>query len=144
MLDSIKPVIHKTMVNNEDPMDVKMDSADWKEELSLFEMLDLRTAANEDKYTESVDSNGNLKIQRFSALDSNREIQSLSITYRNNEIELIEAFLKKRTFVVDRDTRMSYQPGKGYGIQLDENYIWSKPHTKEIFVELEPNGFLKK
>jgi hypothetical protein len=143
-LEAANPKVHRTVVRNEEPEDTQVDSVDWKEELSIFEMLDLSSPKENPRYSVSVDSSGNLKIATYSAFDSTRELQRVAITERNGKIELLEAFLKKRTFVVDRDTRLSYQPGKGYGIQIAENYIWSKPKTKEIFAEIEAMDFLKK
>ncbi|MCC7298522.1 MAG: hypothetical protein IT244_09330, partial [Bacteroidia bacterium] len=67
-----------------------------------------------------------------------------NITRKNGRIELIEAKLKTRSFIVDRDTRLSYQPMKGYGIQMKENYLWSQARETEIFAEIDGSGFLKK
>jgi hypothetical protein len=144
VLDSLDPAAHVTVVENDEPVDKKYDSMDWKKELSIFEILDLAAEGNRDKFLVSVDSNARLRITHYSAVDTAQEIQSVSITELDGKTDLVEAFLKKRSFVVDRDTRLSYQPGKGYGIQVRENYIWSKPGSKEIFVEIESGNFLRK
>lgn len=144
LLDSINPAMHKTITEGDEPVDSKPEKPDWKEELAIFETLYIADQTDSAKYEWDIDSSGDLKIMSWISRDTNTEVQRVAITYKKENIELIEAFLKKRSFVVDRDTRISYQPQKGYGIQMNENYIWSKPKRKEIFVELEPGTFLRK
>ena len=143
-LDSVDPEIQKTVVEGEDPIDTKFDSVDWQEELGLFELLDLAAEGNHDKFEISIDSHQQLKTTHYIAKDTNQLIQMVSISENAGKTNLIEAMLKTRTFTLDRDTRLSYLPGRGYGVQISENYIWSKPKRREIFVEIATADFLRK
>jgi hypothetical protein len=43
---------------------------------------------------------------------------------------------------MDRDLRISFQPRKGYGIQVKENAIWSSEKSYEIYIEINNSDFL--
>jgi len=42
--------------------------------------------------------------------------------------------------------RLSYQPYRGYGMLITEDYIWSKKSTREIYAEIDGtlSGFMEK
>jgi len=45
---------------------------------------------------------------------------------------------------MDRDVEMSYQPKKGYRIQINENSMWKSPRIFEIFAEIENPEYLRR
>jgi hypothetical protein len=45
---------------------------------------------------------------------------------------------------MDRDVQMSYQPLKGYRIQINENALWNSPKQIEIFAEIQNNNDLRR
>jgi hypothetical protein len=144
VLDSARPSATKTIVENDEPKDTKFDSLDWNKEFAPFQMLDLASEGNKDKFKVIVDSSLTLKTTYYQALDTMQQLQLVTITEKDGNMELIEGFLKTRTFTLDRDTRLSYQPGKGYGIQIWENYVWSQPKRKEVYVQIDSRNFLRR
>lgn len=44
----------------------------------------------------------------------------------------MEIKTRKRSVWVDRDQVLSYLPGKGYNVNIMENYVWSSPRITEI------------
>lgn len=143
-LSKLNPGLRKTIAIDGEPNTVSSDTADWNTELKVFFNIDLNPIISKEKYTIDLDSSAPLSILHYTAKDTTSEIQEVNITRKNGRIELIEAKLKTRSFIVDRDTRLSYQPMKGYGIQMKENYLWSQARETEIFAEIDGSGFLKK
>lgn len=136
-LDSVQPGFHRVHAVNGTPDSQDPDSLDWDAELRVFKTLNLNKPGLGEKYHTNVDSTGAIKITTWYATDSAVEIRRLAVTEVNGKKELIEADLVNRGFVVDRNISLSFQPEKGYGIRVSENYIWSKPKTYEIFNQLE-------
>lgn len=136
-LNQWNPEIRKIIVTNEESIQIDTTGIDWQKELKIFEIIDLNLANITEKYDQFVDSNGNLAVVRYAAKDTTMELREVNVTRKNGEIQLIEAFAEKHTWVVDRSTRISYLPQKGYGVLVHDNYIWSKPKSTEIFVEIK-------
>jgi hypothetical protein len=65
------------------------------------------------------------------------EIQEISITRRNRNVEMMEIKTRKRSIWVNRVQVLSYLPGKGYNISITEDYIWSSPRITEIMATLK-------
>jgi len=86
-----------------------------------------------------VDSSGALKIVRFNAQDTAAELQELMVNYRKQKIQLIQWTIKQRSWYMDRDVRISFQPRQGYGVSVSENAIWASPNSYEIFAEIGRN-----
>jgi hypothetical protein len=146
-LNAKSPIMVSKTITEEENVN-SFDSAvrDWKKELQLFEIVNINAVKNKNIYSVSVDSSKGLSIERYTTDDTTVELQEVSITRKNDKIELIVAFTKLRSFWVDRDMRLSYQPGRGYGMLITEDYIWSKKSTLEIFAEMDGNvsGFMEK
>lgn len=142
-LDSADPAFHQVISINGEPGNEMPDSLNWNEELEVFFNLDLNKVSLRDQYNTSVDSTGHISIERIYAKDTGMFVQEISTTRVNGEIQVIEAHLKKRSFIVDRDVHLSYQPMKGYGVRIEENYIWSRPATREIYTGIQGPGHLR-
>jgi|LakMenEpi03Aug12_release.lakeMendotaPanAssembly.Ray.scaffolds.fasta_scaffold44824_2 hypothetical protein len=146
-LDLNSPLMVRKTVSEGESVNT-FDSAvrDWKKELQLFEIVNLNAVKNKNIYSVSVDSSKGLSIERYTTEDTTVELQEVSITRKNNRIELVEAFTKLRSFWVDREMRLSYQPYRGYGMLITEDYIWSKKSTREIYAEIDGtlSGFMEK
>jgi hypothetical protein len=124
-------------INKDDKIStIELDTVQWKEELAPYLAININSNSLENKYNISIDSNKNLSITKYTALDTNLEISEIAVTKVNQNIQLIEAKTRKRSFVVDRDIHFSFMPGKGYGMLVNENYIWSSPKKYEIFAEI--------
>lgn len=136
-LNQLNPEIRKIIVTNDESIQIDTVGIDWKKELKIFEIIDLNLANITEKYDEFIDSNGSLAVVRYVVKDTTMELREVNVTRKNGQIQLIEAFAEKHTWVVDRSTRISYLPQKGYGVLVHDNYIWSKPKTTEIFVEIK-------
>lgn len=144
LLDSLDPAFEKVISMNGEPQDEMSDSLNWNEELEIFLTLDLNKPSMKEKYRTETDSGGDIAIHKITAMDSAMYIQEISTTMVKGEIQLIEAILKKRSFIADRDVRLSYQPLKGYSLRISENYIWNKPQMREIYTQIQGPGHLMK
>ena len=85
-------------------------------------------------FKKSVDSSGNLMKLNFAALDSNQWMEFVSISYRDNKIQLIEINTQSKSWIVDRKTHYSFQPMRGYSVSNWENYLWSSPKRQDLSV----------
>jgi hypothetical protein len=131
-LTTMQPGLEKTIAAGEEVASFSADSLDWATELQPFTALDMSSAVYQNAFTENTDSNERLIITRYAAKDTTLEIQEISITRRNKNLEMMEIKTRKRSVWVDRDQVLSYLPGKGYNISITENYIWSSPVTTQI------------
>jgi hypothetical protein len=93
-------------------------------------------------YDTTMDESGPLKIVRMNARDTSVELQELMVTYRKGKIELMQWTVIQRSWFMDRDLRISFQPRKGYGIQVNENAIWASEKSYEIYIEINNSDFL--
>jgi hypothetical protein len=64
------------------------------------------------------------------------------VTYRKGKIDLMQWDIKQRSWYMDRDLRVSFQPRKGYGVRVSENAVWASPRAYEIFAEINNKEFL--
>jgi hypothetical protein len=101
----------------------------------------MSSAAYQNAFDVNTDSNERLSITRFSAKDTTLEIQEISITRRNSNVEMMEIKTRKRSVWVDRDQVLSYLPGKGYNVSIMEDYIWSSPRTTDILATFKRQQF---
>jgi hypothetical protein len=81
-----------------------------------------------------VDSSGKLELTTFTGKDSTLEIQRVFATRVGGRLELLQISTRERSWIVNRDKELTYQPGRGYRIEVKEDYLWSSPSTTEIFV----------
>lgn len=132
-----KPELDTVDVGTEKVTSIDMQQADWAKEIKPFFDLEINKPAWEGKYTEDKDSSGTLQITTYYAKDSSMEIQQLSVTRNRGVITLITGFINKKSFIVDRTMRLSYMPGKGYGMMVQEDFVWSSPKAWEVFVEIK-------
>ena len=65
----------------------------------------------------------------------------LPIVYKG-KIEIMQWTVIQRSWFMDRDLRISFQPRKGYGIRVIENAIWSSEKSYEIYIEINNSDFL--
>jgi hypothetical protein len=127
-----QPGLDKTIAQADDIAAFSEDSLNWAAELLPFTSLDMTSASYAQAFNVSADSNERLSITRFTAKDTALEIQEISLTRRNQNLEMMEIKTRKRSMWVDRDQVLSYLPGKGYNIQITEDYIWLSPKRTEI------------
>lgn len=140
-LTAEQPGLEKTIGMGDDVASFSADSLDWASELQPFTALDMSSAAYQNAFDVNTDSNERLSITRFSAKDTTLEIQEISITRRNSNVEMMEIKTRKRSVWVDRDQVLSYLPGKGYNVSIMEDYIWSSPRTTDILATLKRQQF---
>ncbi len=138
-LQKSQPGLRKTVTKGDEVSTESMDTLDWSNELEWVTEWSLTEAAKKSKYDETVDSSGALKIVRFNAQDTAAELQELMVNYRKQKIQLIQWTIKQRSWYMDRDVRISFQPRQGYGVSVSENAIWASPHSYEIFAEIGRN-----
>ncbi|MEY4002132.1 MAG: hypothetical protein RIT07_174 [Bacteroidota bacterium] len=131
-LTTMQPGLEKTIAVGEEVASFSADSLDWATELQPFMALDMSSAVYQNAFTANTDSNELLSISRYAAKDTTLEIQEISITRRNKNLEMMEIKTRKRSVWVNRDQVLSYLPGKGYNIMITEDYIWSSPKRTEI------------
>lgn len=136
-----QPGLEKTIAMGEEVASFSADSLDWATELQPFTALDMHSAAYQNAFDVNTDSNERLSITRFSAKDTTLEIQEISITRRNKNVEMMEIKTRKRSVWVDRDQVLSYLPGKGYNVSIKEDYIWSSPRTTDIMATFKRQQF---
>lgn len=135
-LQKTQPGLRKTVSKGDEVSTETIDSLDWANELEWVTTWSLLEAAKKTKYDETVDSAGSLKIVRYNAQDTAAELQELMVNYRKNKIQLMQWTIKQRSWYMDRDVRVSFQPRQGYGVSVSENAIWSSPVAYEIFAEI--------
>ena len=138
-LQKSQPGLRKTVTKGDEVSTESMDTLDWSNELEWATEWSLTEAAKKSKYDETVDSSGALKIVRFNAQDTAAELQELMVNYRKQKIQLIQWTIKQRSWYMDRDVRISFQPRQGYGVSVSENAIWASPNSYEIFAEIGRN-----
>jgi len=138
-LQKSQPGLRKTVTKGDEVSTESMDTLDWSNELEWVMEWSLTEAAKKSKYDETVDSSGALKIVRFNAQDTAAELQELMVNYRKQKIQLIQWTIKQRSWYMDRDVRISFQPRQGYGVSVSENAIWASPNSYEIFAEIGRN-----
>jgi hypothetical protein len=126
-------VLEKTIESGDDIHSDTLQNPDWKSELHRFLEVDLNKQGG---FELTLDSSGPLAITRYSAIDSTLEVQELDITRRNGVIELLVIETRVNSFLLNRSERLSYQPGKGFGLRITEDYIWSRPSYYEIFAQI--------
>ena len=123
-----------------------IDSLNWDNELEAIRTWSLQSITKKSNVQPAsdttTDESGALKIVRMNARDSTNELQELMVTYRKGKIELMQWTVIQRSWYMDRDLRISFQPRKGYGVQVKENAIWSSEKSYEIYIEINNTDFL--
>ena len=135
-LQKNQPGLRKTVSKGEDVTTETVDSLDWANELEWVTAWSLREAVKKTKYDETIDSAGDLKIVRYTAQDTAAELQELMVNYNKKRLQLMVWTVKQRSWYMDRDVQVSFQPRQGYGVSVKENALWSSPKSYEIFAEI--------
>ena len=141
-LQKIQPGMRKTVTSGEDVSTETLDSVEWSNELEMIRSWSVSEYRKKHTYEETVDSAGSLMIVRYNAQDTLAELQELMVTYRKGKIDLMQWDIKQRSWYMDRDLRVSFQPRKGYGVRVSENAVWASPRAYEIFAEINNKEFL--
>ena len=141
-LQKIQPGMRKTVASGEDVSTETLDSVEWSNELEMIRSWSVSEYRKKHTYDETVDSAGSLMIVRYNAQDTLAELQELMVTYRKGKIDLMQWDIKQRSWYMDRDLRVSFQPRKGYGVRVSENAVWASPRAYEIFAEINNKEFL--
>lgn len=141
-LQKIQPGMRKTVTSGEDVSTETLDSVEWSNELEMIRSWSVSEYRKKHTYDEIVDSAGSLMIVRYNAQDTLAELQELMVTYRKGKIDLMQWDIKQRSWYMDRDLRVSFQPRKGYGVRVSENAVWASPRAYEIFAEINNKEFL--
>lgn len=139
----VKNITSQDQVENE-VLNAPISKEKWMDELGAFLMVDFNKEKEKSKLQRSLDSAGKNTIENYYTNDTNAYLQSFSIHKTNNVIQLLQWQLKTRSFLMDRDVQMSYQPLKGYRIQINENALWNSPKQLEIFAEIQNNSDLRR
>jgi hypothetical protein len=145
-LQKMQPGMTKTVTEGEKVETETIDSLDWNNELEAIRTWSVYAISKKSKmqpaYDTTMDESGPLKIVRMNARDTSVELQELMVTYRKGKIELMQWTVIQRSWFMDRDLRISFQPRKGYGIQVNENAIWASEKSYEIYIEINNSDFL--
>ena len=145
-LQKVQPGITKTVTEGEKVETEFLDSLDWNNELEAIRTWSVFALAKKSKtqpaYDTTIDESGALKIVRMNARDTAAELQEFMVTYRKGKIEIMQWTVIQRSWFMDRNLRISFQPRKGYGIQVIENAIWSSEKSYEIYIEINNSDFL--
>jgi hypothetical protein len=141
-LQKTQPGMRKTVTSGEDVSTETLDSVEWSNELEMIRSWSVSEYRKKHTYDETVDSAGSLMIVRYNAQDTLAELQELMVTYRKGKIDLMQWDIKQRSWYMDRDLRVSFQPRKGYGVRVSENAVWASPRAYEIFAEINNKEFL--
>ena len=145
-LQKVQPGITKTVTEGEKVETEFLDSLDWNNELEAIRTWSVFALAKKSKtqpaYDTTIDESGALKIVRMNARDTAAELQEFMVTYRKGKIEIMQWTVIQRSWFMDRNLRISFQPRKGYGIHVIENAIWSSEKSYEIYIEINNSDFL--
>lgn len=145
-LQKVQPGMTKTVTAGEKVETESLDSLNWNNEVEAIRTWSVFALAKKSKtqpaYDTAIDESGALKIVRMIARDTAAELQELMVTYRKGKIEIMQWTVIQRSWFMDRDLRISFQPRKGYGIQVIENAIWSSEKSYEIYIEINNSDFL--
>lgn len=145
-LQKVQPGLTKTVTEGEKVETESIDSLDWNNELEAIRSWSVYALSKKSKtqpaYDTTIDESGALKIVRINARDTAAELQELMVTYRKGKIEIMQWTVIQRSWFMDRDLRISFQPRKGYGIQVNENAIWASEKSYEIYIEINNSDFL--
>lgn len=133
-LNQVQPGIVKNIQQGEKLETIEADSLNWTEEFAPFLALNNATARYQNMFVRKVDSSGPLEMITYTCKDSTLEIQQVFTTRVGGRLEIIQVTTRDRSWIVDRDKVLTYQPGRGYRIEVRENYIWNSPTNTEIFV----------
>ena len=138
------PKLTKT-INLGNEVDTKvLDSVDWFNELLGFLAIDFSKEQQRTKYLSSLDSNGKIAMTSYYAQDTNALLQTFVVTRINGKVDLLTWTTKLRSFMMDRQQELAYQPGKGYRMNIKENSLWGSPRTIEIFGDIHNKEFLER
>ncbi len=118
-------------------MDTLNSQSEWEEELKGFLNFPTESELIKSKSSQTIDSNGMYFIARNAAADTNAYLQEFTIWKVKNEVQILTWKYKTRSLLMDRNVEMSYQPMKGYRLQIWENSFWSSPKQMEIFATFE-------
>lgn len=137
-----KTIAEKDKVENE-----KLDSlekGDWMKELEMFLNVNTEKELSVGNFDSSDDQSGKFRIINFYNKDSLASLQQFQIMRFENEVQILSWKLRSRSWMMDRDVEMSYQPKKGYRIKVNENSMWKSPRSFEIFAEIENLEYLRR
>ncbi len=133
-LNISQPGIVKNIQKGEELETIEADSLNWEKEFAPFLALNNATVRYSNNFVKRTDTSGVLEMITYTSKDTTLEIQEVMTTRVKGRLEMIQAKTRERSWIVDRDKVLTYQPGRGYRIEVKENYLWNSPATTEIFV----------
>ncbi len=133
-LNALQPGIVKNIQRGEKLETIEADSLNWNDEFAPFLALNNATAKYSNQFEKKVDTSGPLEMITYTCKDTTLEIQQVFTTRAGGRLEIIQVTTRERSWIVDRDKVLTYQPGRGYRIEVKEDYLWNSPTTTEIFV----------
>ena len=139
--------LNKTIAEGEKVENEKLDSLDnaaWMKELEMFMSVNTTKELSAGQFDSSDDQSGKFRITNFYNKDTLALLQQFQIMRFENNVQILSWKLKSRSWMMDRDVEMSYQPQKGYRIQVNENSMWKSPRNFEIFAEIENPEYLRR
>jgi len=137
--------LNRTIAEKETVENEKLDSLtkeDWMNELEMFLTVNTEKEINSGNFDSTDDQSGKYRITNFYNNDTLAALQQFQIMKFENKVQIISWKLRNRSWMMDRDVEMSYQPKKGYRIQVNENSMWKSPRSFEIFAEIENPEYL--
>ncbi len=139
--------LNKTIAEGEKVENEKLDSLDkegWMTELEMFVSINTSKELASGQFDSSDDQSGKFRITNYYNKDTQSLLQQFQIMKFENNVQILSWKLKSRSWIMDRDVEMSYQPQKGYRIQVNENNMWNSPRNFEIFAEIENPEYLRR
>ncbi len=146
-LSEKKLTLNKTIAEGNKVENEKLDSLDkdaWLKELEMFMSINTSKELSSGQFDSSDDQSGKFRITNFYNKDSLAVLQQFQIMRFEDNIQILSWKLRNRSWMMDRDLEMSYQPQKGYRILVNENNMWNSPRNFEIFAEIENPEYLRR
>ncbi len=115
-------------------------TVDWHNELRSFIDIDLNKPALQQAYTIDTVSEGQKSTLIYSAIDSLLEFKNITITFADNKLIRFTAVHSKKNFYYTSYETMTYEPIKGYVIQIENKIRTGEP----ILLRIEGSILLNK
>lgn len=136
-LDSLQPVLQKTVVVDGQSEEKRVESTDFEKELQIFRRSDINRPAWVDKYqVDSILENGSLTEVHYMALDTSLNTRLLKVRFSNGGVEEIQIQNRARSAIASTEQNLQYRPDRSYRIESKQKTIGSDARKISIDVEI--------
>lgn len=128
-LHSSNTVLSRTVVFNEDREEITITAPDWNKELKPFTECDLNLPAWRNGFDiDSTETNGTRTI-RYKAREKRITIRQLELSITADSISNLSIIYLKSNAWYSLGRKLTYSPGKGYGIIIEQDTPLQAPET---------------